>query len=70
MAAEIGIELSGHESILVDELAILVSRLERGERLIERHRAAGLDTSELEDHWIELLREYESLFDARHKRAA
>lgn len=70
MVAEIGIEFTGHDPIPVDELAVLVSRLERGEQLIESERAAGNDTSELEGHWIELLHTYEALFDARRKRAA
>ena len=70
MSAEMSAAFTGHESILVDELDMLVSRLERGEQVIERRRAAGRDTSELEDYWIELLRQYEALFDARQQRAA
>lgn len=70
MSAEMSSEFTGHEAVLVDELDMLVSRLERGEQVIEGHRAAGRDTSELEDHWIDLLRQYEALFDARQERAA
>ena len=70
MAAEVAIDVSGVESLHTDELTILVSRLENGERLIERYRAAGRDTQTLEDHWIELLREYEERFDALVRRAA
>lgn len=70
MAAEIGIEISGVEVAPVDELVILVSRLEQGERMIERYRKEGRDTGSLEDHWIELLREYEDLFNSRRQQAA
>jgi hypothetical protein len=70
MAAELGIDITGAEGTTIDELVILVSRLEQGERMIERYRQAGRDTASLEDHWIELLRDYESLYDSRCQRAA
>lgn len=46
--------LSGSQS-----LQRLEQRLNDGYELIEKRRAQGLDVTELEDFWIELLHEYE-----------
>jgi hypothetical protein len=39
-------------------------RLEDGFELIEIRRAAGIDVTKLEDFWIELLHQYETLCDS------
>lgn len=42
----------------------LERRLDEGYRMIEDRKARGYDVAHLEDFWIELLHEYEALFDA------
>lgn len=41
----------------------LARRLERGLAMIEARSAEGLSVDHHEDHWIELLNEYEQVFD-------
>lgn len=42
----------------------LEERLERGLRLIDQRVASGLSVERHEQHWIDLLAEYELLFDS------
>jgi hypothetical protein len=45
------------------ELESLVLRLEEGERRILEAKAAGEDTTKMELFWIQLLRQYEAVYD-------
>lgn len=52
-------ETSGYQA----ELAALQSRLERGWQMIEDLKSAGRDVSAHEDHFVQLLSDYERLYD-------
>jgi hypothetical protein len=57
---------SGNDIGNVAELiATLAGRLDLGYAKIEEQRAAGYDVSRWEDHWLELLAEYQDLLDRR-----
>jgi hypothetical protein len=45
------------------ELRDLEIRLDRGLTLIEERKRAGAPVERLEDHWINLLHEYQAAFD-------
>ncbi len=61
-------------SVLIDvesrpiQLAVheLEFRLERGWNMIEERQMAGQNVARLEDHWFELLNQYQALLDGAH----
>ena len=50
-------------SDLARHIQTLDARLNHGWEVIERRKSAGLDTTKLEDFWIDLLHEYERACD-------
>lgn len=46
------------------QLAELQTRLVRGYEMIDEHCQAGLPVERLEEHWLSLLADYESLHDS------
>lgn len=44
----------------------LEARLARGWDMIEERRNAGQNAARLEDHWFELLNQYQALLDGAH----
>ena len=56
---------AGAEAISIAPEAQLIEleeRLARGFRIIEERQAAGMSVIRLEEHWLNLLTSYESLF--------
>jgi hypothetical protein len=54
-------QISTHRSDLHARCAELVRRLNAGDEQISTARQNGADTTRWENHWITLLREYESV---------
>jgi hypothetical protein len=58
------------EFVELSPSSILESRLIEGERRIAIAEARGEDTTHLIDFWIELLHQYEDVFDESYPKAA
>ncbi len=63
-AYETGVEINLPATVVVETLDDLEQRLERGMRIIEQRSAAGQPVERHEDHWLALLKQYESLYDS------
>lgn len=65
MSEPVGVKIAR----LRNRVEAIEERLSRGWELIDARRESGIDVTELEDFWIDLLKEYESAVEelGRHE---